>query len=86
MKEYGDPEDPVFPAQSPSRQRSKNFTQHDKDLAIRLLNEHDPGNIMASHKWRPEVKAQKESILTTIHRAFTQEADRKDVTPLQVCK
>ena len=87
FKEYDDPEDSVLlasMAQSPSRQRSKNFSQHDKGLAIRLLNEHDPNNILASHKWKPEVKAQKESILTTIHRAFTQKADRKDATLLQV--
>ena len=88
FKDYGGPEDTVFLAatsQNPSRQRSKNFTQHDKALAIRLLDEHDPDNILASHKWKPDVKAQKQSILATIHRAFTQGADRKNVTLLQVC-
>ena len=85
---YELPEDPVVltaMAQNPSRQRSKNFTQHDKDLALRLLIEHDPKNILASHKWKPEVKAQKQFILSSIHKAFTQEADRKEVTLLQVC-
>ena len=87
LKEFDGAEENVFmdgAAQSPSRQRSKNFSLHDKNLALRLLNDQDPDNILASHKWRPEVRAQKDSILSTIHKLFIQEADRKDVTLLQV--
>ena len=66
------------------RKRSKNFSAHDKDLALRLLDEYDPNEVLASLKWKPEVRAEKDSILTTIHDEFILEADRKDVNQMQV--
>ena len=67
-----------------ARKRSKNFSLHDKDLALRLLHEYDPNDVLASLKWKPEVRAEKDSILTTIHHEFVLEADRKEVTQMQV--
>ena len=68
-----------------ARKRSKNFSVHDKDLALRLLHEYDPNDMLASLKWKPEVRAEKHSILSTIHHEFVLEADRKEVTEMQVC-
>ena len=67
-----------------ARKRSKNFSAHDKDLALRLLHEYDPNDVLASLKWKPEVRAEKDSILTIIHGEFILEADRKEVTQTQV--
>ena len=70
---------------SSMRKRSKNFSAHDKNLALRLLHEYDPNDVLASLKWKPEVRAEKDSILTTIHGEFILEAERRDVTQMQVC-
>lgn len=67
-----------------SRRRSRNFSAHDKDLALRLLHEYDPNDVLASLKWKPEVRAEKDTILTIIHGEFILEADRKEVTQMQV--
>ena len=69
---------------SSMRKRSKNFSVHDKNLALRLLHEYDPNDVLASLKWKPEVRAEKDTILTTIHGEFILEAERRDVTQMQV--
>ena len=67
-----------------NRKRSKNFSVHDKDLALRLLHEYDPNDVLASLKWKPEIRAEKDAIITTIHNEFILEADRKEVSQMQV--
>ena len=62
------------------KQRTKNFSTHDRFLALRLLKDCDPDGILSCLKWRPEVKEKKELIYATIHEIFRQESDRKSVT------
>ena len=68
------------------KQRTKNFSTHDRFLALRLLKDCDPDGILSCLKWRPEVKEKKEEIYATIHNIFRQESDRKSVTLEEVCR
>ena len=69
----------------PKKQRTKNFSTHDRILALKLLKDCDPDGILSCLKWRPEVKEKKESIYARIHERFTSESDRKSVTMEEVC-
>ena len=82
-QEYSSKEDKV--TQKPTKkQRTKNYSPHDRILALRLLKDCDPDGILSCLKWRPEVKEKKETIYTDIHRRFTSESERKSVTMEEV--
>ena len=70
----------------PKKQRTKNFSTHDRILALRLLKDCDPDGILSCLKWRPEVKEKKETIYADIHERFTSESERKSVTMEEVCE
>ena len=82
-QEYSSKEDKV--AQKPTKkQRTKNYSPHDRILALRLLKDCDPDGILSCLKWRPEVKEKKETIYADIHRRFASESERKSVTMEEV--
>ena len=82
-EEYSSKEDKV--TQKPTKkQRTKNYSPHDRILALRLLKDCDPDGILSCLKWRPEVKEKKENIYADIHRRFTSESERKSVTMEEV--
>ena len=66
------------------KQRTKNYSPHDRILALRLLKDCDPDGILSCLKWRPEVKEKKETIYADIHRRFASESERKSVTMEEV--